>query len=78
MTWTMTSLAVTPPLEVSAIIFLITCNSPGAQPAARDTQPLPAAWGVLEPPGRAAGEGRAPARAAPRPEPQSGFPTPPT
>lgn len=77
----MTSLAVTPPLEVSAISFLITYKSPGAQPAARDAQPLPLPAARARP---GAARTREPVkaeprrRAAPRPEPQAGFSTLPT
>lgn len=56
--WTMTSLAVTPPLDVSAIIFLTTCN--GTQPHLSllpgAPQPLPTLSGRIPGP-QGQGEG---------------------
>lgn len=51
MTWTKTSLAVTPPLDVSAIIFLITCNSssPSLSVLPQDSPPcLDESWSLKD------------------------------
>lgn len=75
--WTMTSLAVTPPLDVSAIIFLIICNGtqPLPQSPSQDTSgPFAPCLGASQSLKGQAGRGRA----APQSEPQSGSPILPT